>query len=178
MMMAIAKRAGVSHSMLHYYFRSKENLFQMIFRQKVTELAQLFEGINAHGLPFEETLRLFIECQFNFIAQNPRLPRFVLNEIVAKKENLDLVIEVVKPKITEILVRIEQMLTEEIGRGTIRPVNFLFLIMNVVSMNISTFIFLPLMDEIFPYVTDEMKEAFLKERRESNVQFILNALRK
>ena len=31
---AIAQRAGVSHSMLHYYYRTKEQLFQKIFKAK------------------------------------------------------------------------------------------------------------------------------------------------
>ena len=31
----IAKQAGVTHAMLHYYFRTKENLFEKVFSQKV-----------------------------------------------------------------------------------------------------------------------------------------------
>lgn len=30
----IARRAGVNHSMLHYYFRTKENLFEVMFQKK------------------------------------------------------------------------------------------------------------------------------------------------
>jgi AcrR family transcriptional regulator len=174
---SIARRAGVSHSMLHYYFRTKEKLFQMIFRRKVAELTQLFEGINAQGLPFEETLRLFIECQFDFMAKNPRLPRFMINEVVSNKDNLNLVVEVVKPKIAEILEQLEKMLAVEIERGKVQPIDFTFLIMNVVSLNVSTFVSLPVMETIFPDLNSAMRDAYFKKRRESNVQFILNALR-
>jgi AcrR family transcriptional regulator len=174
----IARKAGINHALLHYYFRTKVNLFQMIFRRKIQELSQIFEGISAQGLPFADTVRLFIECQFDFIAKNPRLPRFVLNEILTNEDNLKLVVEVVKPKITEILFRLEKMLNDEIEKGTVRPINFMFLVMNVVSLNISSFIAMPVLDNIFPDITKEMKQRLLAERRESNVQFILNAIRK
>jgi AcrR family transcriptional regulator len=173
----IAKRAEVAHSMLHYYFRKKENLFQMIFQRKIQMLSGIFEGISGQYLPFHQMIRLVIECQFDFIAQNPQLPRFVLNEIAAKKENLDLLIEVVIPKITEIFSHIEQALNEEIARGTVKPVKFRDLIMNIISINVSTFIFLPVMGNIFPDMDEDAKKAYLAGRRESNVQFILNALR-
>ena len=74
---AIARRAGVSHSMLHYYFRTKEQLFQKIFKEKVQILAQMFGGIFEKDRPFTETVRLVVETQFNFVAQNPQLPPFI-----------------------------------------------------------------------------------------------------
>jgi AcrR family transcriptional regulator len=175
-MMAIAKRAGVSHSMLHYHFQTKENLFQMIFQQKIQTLSQLFEGIDVQHLPFKDTIRLFVEYQFLFIAQSPRLPLFMMNEIIADKQNLKLVIETVKPQISEIFGKLKKMLDEEIEKGAIRPIKFHHLIMNILSMNISTFPALPLFEELIPDFDDEKKEAILNERRECNVQFILKAL--
>ena len=35
----IAKEAGVTHAMLHYYFRTKENLFNKVFEEKARQLA-------------------------------------------------------------------------------------------------------------------------------------------
>jgi AcrR family transcriptional regulator len=174
---SIAKRAGISHSMLHYYFRSKENLFQTVFRRKVQTLLLAFESISDH-LPFEEAIRLFIEKQFDFVAQNPHLPRFILNEIISNRDNLNLVVEVVRPKIEWILGRVEKLLNEEIAKGGIRPISFRDFIMNILSLNISTFIALPVLENILPAGMDgKVKEFYLNERRESNVQFILNALK-
>jgi AcrR family transcriptional regulator len=176
-MMAIAKRAGVSHSMLHYHFQTKENLFQKIFQQKVQTLSQMFEGINEQHLPFTDTIRLFVKCQFDFFSQNPRLPLFVMNEIIANKQNLNLLIEVIQPKISEIFSKLNLLLHEEIEKGTVRPINFFHLIMDVLSMNISTFLALPLLSVTIPNFNDAAKEDLINERCENNVQFILNALR-
>jgi AcrR family transcriptional regulator len=176
-MMGIAKRAGIVHSMLHYYFRSKENLFQMVFRQKIAILSNMFEEIDEQHLPFFEMIRMIIERQFDFVARNPKLPRFVLNEIISKKENREMVFDVVVPQFSKILGRIEQSLNEEIARGTIRRVKLRDLIMNIVSMNVSTFVFLPVLESISPDMNKKDIQNYLEERRESNVQFILNNLR-
>jgi AcrR family transcriptional regulator len=174
---AIAKRAGVSHSMLHYYFRTKENLFQMIFLQKIQMLSEVFEGILVQHLSFAETVRRIVESQFDFVRQNPRLPYFVLNEILSNKENRALVSEVLFPKIANITDGIEKILSDEIARGVIRPVKISDFMMNMLSLNISTFVALPVLQEFFAVDDEEKLENVLNERRESNVQFILNALK-
>ena len=174
---AIAKRAGVTHAMLHYYFRTKENLFQRIFLQKIQMLSKIFEDIWGKELPFTETLRLFIEEQFNFIAKNPQLPRFILNEITANKDNRDLLLEVVAPKASAIFQKVNELFNNEIAAGRARPITFPNLIMNIIAINVSVFIALPVLEEIFPLTNHNALTNLLNERRESNVQFILNALR-
>ena len=52
-MLSIARRAGVAHSMLHYYYRSKENLFQAVMLRKTREIVPLFRGIFLQVLSFE-----------------------------------------------------------------------------------------------------------------------------
>jgi len=174
--MSIAKRAGVSHSMLHYYFRSKENLFQIIFRNKVETISQLFTDIFDKELPFEQTMRLLVETQFDFVAKNARLPRFILNEVVANKENRDLLVEVLHPKLSVILMKISKILNAEIEKGTIKPISLSDLMMNVFSINIATFVVFPVLEEFV--IDGNSVEKFLLEKRESNVQFVLNALKK
>jgi AcrR family transcriptional regulator len=174
---SIAKRAGVSHSMLHYYFSKKENLFQMIFMEKIQVILQGFEGIFLRHLPFAETVRLIIEVQFDFVRQNPQLPYFVLNEVLSNKENRTLVFEILYSKIANVLHGIEKTVADEIAKGSIRPVKISDVIMNILSLNISTFIALPILEEVFSLKNKEMLDKLLDERRESNVQFILNALK-
>jgi len=174
---AIAKRAGVSHSMLHYYYRTKEQLFQRVFKEKVQIFAQMFGVIFEQNTDFNETLRLIIETQFKFVAKNPQLPMFIFREILSNKENREWAIKTLFPHLFPFLSTIEKMLNAEISKGTVRPIAIHNLLMNIVSMNISAFIALPVLKENLNFDNDEMLENFLNERCESNVQFILNALR-
>ncbi|MDR1593999.1 MAG: hypothetical protein LBS43_05880, partial [Prevotellaceae bacterium] len=129
------------------------------------------------NLPFAETVRLIVEMQFDFARQNPRLPYFILSEVLSNKENLALVIDVLYPKLSGIFGKIEKILSDEIAKGVIRPVTIRDFMMNLLSLNISTFIALPILQEIFPVENDKIMNKILDERRESNVQFILNALK-
>jgi AcrR family transcriptional regulator len=176
-MMAIARRAGVSHSMLHYYFRTKDNLFQMIFRKKIRMLSQLFGDVSGLQLTFFDTIRFIVEKQFDLIAENRRMPRFILHEIISSKDHLNVMLEVAPPIIAEILVRLDHMLKAEIEKGSIRPVSIHDLIVNIIALNVSSFVHLVLLERICLEMDDAMKETYLRNRRESNVQFILSALR-
>ena len=176
-MLAIAQRAGVSHSMLHYYFRTKDNLFQTIFSQKVQMISQLYEGTHRLNLPFFDMVRRVVEVQFEFIRQNPKLPHFFLHEFIANEANRKLLIEMHRPKIAGIFTLFEARLKEEIAQGNVRPISMRDFVMNIVSLNISMFVFLPILQETMTFEDEAALEKLLLERRESNVQYVLHALR-
>lgn len=175
-MMAIAKRANVAHSMLHYYFRSKENLFQKVFVGKAQTLLPFFENVFEQHLPFFDTLRLLLETQFNFLRQNPKLPLFLLTEILSNRENRALLFDVISKKAISPMSKLKRMLDEEVQKGTVRPIQFQDLMMNIVAINASTFVAMPILQDMV--VQDNTTiENLLAERRESNIQFILAALK-
>ena len=174
---SIAKRAGVSHSMLHYYFRTKEQLFQKVFKEKVQTFTQMFSVVFEQNTDFYEFLRLIIETQFKFMTQNPQLPMFVFREILSNNENREWAIKTLFPHLFPFLSAIEKMLHTEISKGTVRPIAIQNLLMNIISINLSFFIALPVLQEVFPETKDADKTDLLNERLESNVQFILNALK-
>ena len=174
---AIARRAGVSHSMLHYYYRTKEQLFQRIFKEKVQALSKMFSMVFEQQVDFTGTLRLLIQTQFRFVAQNQQLPLFIFREILVSEENRAWAIETLFPHLFPFLSTIEKMLSIEVSKGAVRPITMQDLLMNIISINISVFIAMPILKENLHFDNDEMMENFLEERCESNVQFILNALR-
>ena len=173
---AIAQRAGVSHSMLHYYYRTKEQLFQKVFKEKVHELTQAFGVVFERNTNFKDTLRSAIETQFKFVAKNPQLPMFIFREILSNKENREWAIKTLFPHIFPFLSAIEKMLNTEISKGAIRPITIQNLMMNIVSINISVFIALPVLKEAFNLDSEETLKNFLNERCKSNVQFVLDAI--
>ena len=174
---AIAQRAGVSHSMLHYYYRTKEQLFQKIFKEKVQALTQMFSVVFEQNTDFSETLRRLVETQFQFLMQNPQLPMFIFREILSNKENREWAIQILFPHLFPFLSTIEEMLNAEIKKDTVRPIAMTNLLMNILSINISVFVALPVLKEHLHLESEEIVTEFLNERCESNVQFILNAIK-
>lgn len=174
-MMAIAKRANVAHSMLHYYFRSKENLFQTIFLKKAQTLVPMFEGVLEKRLPFFEIIRNLMEIQFNFLAKNPQLPLFLLTEILTNEKNRALLLDILSQRVIHPLSEVKLLLDEEVKKGTVRPIQFPDLMINIISVNAITFLAFPILQDIAGH-NESIKNLFA-ERRENNVQFVLAALR-
>lgn len=175
-MMSIAKKADVAHSMLHYYFGSKKKLFQRVFLQKTQFLQPLFESVLEQQLSFLDTLRLLMETQFNFLMQNPKLPFFLLTEALTNKENKDLLLEVLSQSTKKTFAGLNQQLEAEIEKGNLRNIKIQDLLLNFISLNISSFLVLPVLQEITDKNTAEI-EKLLLERRDSNIEFVLAALR-
>ena len=77
----IAAEAKISRPSLHYYFRTKENLFQAIFKDLVEEfMPQLGEIIRGNDSP-ENKVRKFVDKYVDLLAGTPLAPHFVINEI-------------------------------------------------------------------------------------------------
>ena len=174
---AIAKRAGVTHAMVHYYYRTKEKLFKMVFQKKVQMVGTSFEMVFHENSAFQDIVRNLIEKHFDFIAENPQLMNFVYNEITSNADSRKLVLEVMAPKVKHVLSHLEKLIDGEVAKGLIKPVKLVDLMMNIVSMNLISVMALPVIKDVMPNQTDQYYIQFLKERKESNIQFILNALK-
>lgn len=150
----------------------------MVFKKKILMVANSFGEKYKASTSFEEAIRNFIEFHFDFIGRNPKLVSFVYNEIVSNKRNRDMLIEKVAPHLAEIFSHINKLIESESAKGTIAPIKTLDLILNIVSINVVTFMAHSIMFEFMDKQGMDHSKSFLKERKESNVQFILNALRK
>ena len=82
----IARRVGCNQALVHYYFRTKENLFLRVFNGKVeTILTTLQKPLLEQGAEFTDKLRSTIGAYFDFLTANSRLPFFVINELLCNK---------------------------------------------------------------------------------------------
>ena len=173
-MMAIAARAGVSHSMLHYYYRSKEKLFQMVFDEKAQLVVGILEGIHSKEFDLKEVIAQFVRNQFNLLMDNDRFVWFIINELIHNEENMTKVIDIVKSKLSDYLLWFNDVLTKEIESGRIRSISGRSLIMNIISLNASSFLCIPVLKKLEPEM--DINE-YLINRREENVEFIWNAIK-
>ncbi|MBQ9888196.1 MAG: TetR/AcrR family transcriptional regulator, partial [Bacteroidales bacterium] len=65
---SIAERAGVTHAMLHYYFRTKEQLFHRILEEKVDALVHsVITAFTNPGKPFLQRIEEGISAHFDFL---------------------------------------------------------------------------------------------------------------
>ena len=84
---SIARAAGVTHAMLHYYFRTKEQLFDRILTDKLSLMGRsVLASFGTPDLPVLERLKRGIGSHFDFLMENPDLPRFIVNEVFSRPE--------------------------------------------------------------------------------------------
>lgn len=172
----IAKESGCNQALVHYYFRTKENLFQKIFETKLRILMRDFAEIETRAASFEERLRMRIEAHFDLIIQNPRLPFLILNEITTNPMRM----EALKRELGEFPKTVYNGLQADLDResalGRIRPVSAKDLILNMLSLNIFPFLIMPLFQNILGF-SEEERQVLLEQRKKEVVTTLLNSLR-
>ena len=113
----IAKQAGVTHAMLHYYYRTKEKLFERVFQEKVDLMAHSLVATLDDGKPFLKQMEDLTGAHFDFIAENPKLPFFLLNEIHLNEKRRELYLPVLSSAVRNTLQNVKRRL-EQARRGT------------------------------------------------------------
>lgn len=179
---AIAEKAGVTHAMLHYYFRKKEQLFERIVSKNITLLAQtMLAAMGNPNMPITERLRSGITSHFDLIAANPQLPRFFLNEVLSRPEHYSLFNAKIKEISEMLFANLQRDADEAAERGEIEHVDVRMLFISIVSLNVFPFItysfFEALSSELLGGLMTD-KEKYLADRKAENIETIMRRIKK
>ncbi|EKY02792.1 transcriptional regulator, TetR family [Porphyromonas catoniae F0037] len=136
----IAQRAGCNSALVHYYYRTKENLFARIFGSKVQLMLQNIFSFDRRDETFEERITRLISTHLSFLRENPRLVPFVLKEILFCPERAIPYAQELSRARGEFLRHLEEDLRAERSAGRIGDVHAEALLNLVVTQNISFFI--------------------------------------
>ncbi|MCQ2286049.1 MAG: TetR/AcrR family transcriptional regulator [Bacteroidales bacterium] len=175
----IAKKAGCNQALVHYYFRTKENLFQQIFTKKF-QMALVYlhthDNANQGLLP---SLQYFVESYFEMFTANRKLPFFLIKELIMNEERrkamrLKMISDIAS---LNYYAEWDKKVKKEIEQGNIRPIETMDLTLNVMSLIIFTFISLPLYSDLFEQNEDDIQN-YLQHRKNEIVNLIVNGLRK
>jgi TetR/AcrR family transcriptional regulator len=172
----IAKAVGCNQALIHYYFRTKDKLFEAIFEKKAAIFFADFHTIYDSASSFEDALRRVIEAHFEMVRANPQLPFLIANELITNPSRIDSIKASVGRLIADIYMRLEAQLHAEIAKGAIRPVSAVDLIITVVSLNASFFLAAPAVRKIRGLSEEEFTAAADARKREI-VELILRGLR-
>lgn len=174
---SIAEAAGVTHAMLHYYFRTKDKLFEQIVTEKISLLSDIIlKALGDGHLPLEERLRQGVTQHFDFITAHPDLPRFMINEVITHPERVSLVERHIRGLAGRILHNLQQEIDEYADRGLCRRVDARMLLIDILSLNVFPFMAAPVI-RLAAETADETYEAFLQRRKEENTETILRKLK-
>jgi TetR/AcrR family transcriptional regulator len=172
----IAKAVGCNQALIHYYYRTKENLFQEVFKKKAMVFFSGFSIIDESASSFEENLRRKIEAHFDMVRANPQLPFLIINELTTNPLRIESLKEGLGAIAASVFFPLEARLRAEIAARRIRPISVFDLVINIVSMNVMFFLGSPIVRAIRG-MSDEDFEREVVARRHECVEAILRSLR-
>jgi AcrR family transcriptional regulator len=171
-MQEIADEAGINKALLHYYFRTKQKLFEAIFNKVFEKIYPTLNTFIQSELSIEEKIAIFTEKYTDLLLKNPFLPSFILKEIHRDPEFLASVIKStgVNPK------ELFAMLENEMKAGNIKTMDPKEIIINLLALCIFPVAAGPLMGIMF-FENDKKKyDNFLEKRKATVKQFILDSI--
>ena len=171
-MQEIADEAGMNKALLHYYFRSKENLFKAVFKDIFTKFFSKVKDTIFSDISAKEKLIVFIDNYINLIQANPYVPQFIINEI-----NRD-------PKVLKTLMfesgiepqKILEMFFNEAQASNLSKLDPRHIIVSILGMLIFPFVARPLLQMIYFNDNQEAYTVFLNERKEIVKNMILKLI--
>ncbi len=170
-MAEIADEAGINKALLHYYFRSKDQLFEAIFNEILNSfILPLVEIINNES-KMEEKISQIVSHYLNRFQKDPFLPVFIINEMHQNPKRLDLD----KGKASHIFDSklIQHLASIEANHGKYAIQHRLI---NLISLIVFPVLAKPLLINGFE-MTDEQYDEFLVERKELVPQIMINSLK-
>ncbi len=172
----IAAEANVNMAMLHYYFRSKENLFFLVldeaFRLLVEKIVTVLTNDN---LDIFEKIRTIVREYITFFCEKPYLPQFIMGEVIRNPEwigkrmfeNMSFLI---------VFRTFSEQLEKEYENGKIQHISALSLLLNIISLCVFPAIVKPLVSE--ESVSDcSFFDVLIENRKTEVADFIIKAIK-
>lgn len=159
----IATEAGIGRTALHYYYRTKDMLFDAIFDQLMDALLPNLEVIMDEEVPFLEKLPKIIEQYAKTLRMNPLFPIFVINELQRDPEHIYGSI-LKDPSRVKPILRLQAQIKEEMEQGLIRQMPLIYTATTLISLLIFPLLVRNPVTSIFLDGNAEKFDAFLEER--------------
>jgi len=172
-MQEIANEAGINKALLHYYYRSKEKLFGIIFKVAFKTFIPNLLGVFDGEEDFFTKLRKFIKTYLGIIERNPHIPSFILHEISHNPKNLAGIIKEMDINIEFI----QEQIIDEIEKGNIRPISPAHLLINIISLCVFPIAAKPMISSIIFKGNENEYNKMLEERKDHVSDFIINSIK-
>ena len=174
-MKEIAEHAGINKSLLHYYYRTKDHLFNAVFEMIVGQMFKKFAPILDENLSLEDKIRFFFKEHITFLEKNPRLPGFLINELHRNPTRIKRLIQGID--INKLWSTLEDQHKEELTRYNITRETIPQLMTSIAAMSVFPFVAKPIVTSIMEKMGYDFNE-YIEERKEYAADFVINAINK
>jgi TetR/AcrR family transcriptional regulator len=171
----IATHAGINKALLHYYFRTKDQLFNAVFEMIAGKIFKRFAPVFDESLTLEEKIRFFYKEHIAFLQANPRLPGFLLNEVNRNPERIKKLLKNVD--FEGIWLKMYNQHKEEFIRYKITKESMPQLMISIAALSVFPFAARGILEGILDKTGHNFND-YMEERKEYAAEFVINAIRK
>lgn len=172
-MQEIADEAGINKAMLHYYYKSKQILFEAVFSKAFLLLAPVLNKILNDDSSIFDKIKSFSNNYISFVIKHPYLPNFIVQEL---NRNPDFVKNLVNEKDFPTIKKFRNQINNKVADGIIRPIKAEQLFINIMALNIFPFIGAPLLKG-FININDKAYNQLMEDRKTEVADFIINSIK-
>ena len=173
-MQAIADEAKINKAMLHYYYRSKETLFEKIMDGAVEMMSKQFINALSGTAPVMDKLKILINNYTNTINQNPHIPIFILNEMARNQVYFQTKMQQRLEK-NNVFQNFLLQIVEEQHQGILRPIPVPQFMLTVMSLIVFPHIAKPAFLQLFD-LGEDVYTKMLEDRKEHIFTVLQTAL--
>lgn len=177
-MQEIADKAGINKALLHYYYRTKEKLFDKVFEIAFSIFIPRMQEIMLSDKPVFEKIEFFIENYMDLLAKHPYIPIFVINELNRNPQILVNIFEKnIDIKENKLFEKIDAQIQAEVQKGIIKPIDTRNLMTNVIGLIVFPIVARPIIQGIMFENDKKQYDTFLKQRKDFVKEFIINSIK-
>lgn len=175
-MQDIAERAGISRTSLNYYFRTKENLFQVLLDQLFESIVPAIENLMGQNPDLINRIEAIIDIYDEKLRYNSFIPRFVFIEI---QRNPKLISDFISksPKVQRYLFLMSNVVKSEMESGKIRNIPLEQIISVAYSLLFVPYLLDPVLSEYWEH-DNKKRQDFFNGHKENTKMIIRSFLAK
>lgn len=172
----IAKAVGCNQALVHYYYRTKQNLFKIIYQQEVNKILKSLSNIPQEDISFEDFISKIIDVQIEFLKKNSNAPFFLIGELRHNSEVLEMIKEVFPQFRKEIVSKIKAFIKLKQEKGELGEVSVEDLLIDIFSLNLISFVGQGFFADIWE-MDSQKQELFLERRKNHIKKLILSSIK-
>ena len=166
----IADFAGVKRTLVNYYFGSKGELFNIVYKELIDEMKTSLSIIYMKDIPFRDKVSEVLDYLIQFRDTYPFLEVFNIQETVKMKNEQDTIVQPIAFEATKHFIREIEL---EMEKGTIRAYHPVAFSMNIFALVAQPILLQPIYRDVFDLNEQEYQE-ILTQRKQIALTLLFN----
>lgn len=127
----IADEAGVNRALIHYYFKSRDQMLDLLLEETILEKKERVSKILSSDLPFRQKIARYIDTVVDHGLEYPYLENFIVSETARHPDKVKNLCTRYPTKSTDL---IREQLEQEIKKKKLLPISPEHFMVNLIAL--------------------------------------------